>query len=79
MKRIISLILSAVLLVGCCSMFSISVFAEVPTFTTSDACMALLKEYEGFCKYPIWDYGQWTVGYGTRCPGAKVRAASRNM
>lgn len=25
----------------------------------------LLKKYEGFSKYPYWDYSQWSVGYGT--------------
>ncbi len=34
----------------------------------SDDLIALLKYEEGFCKYPVWDYSQWTVGYGTRCP-----------
>jgi lysozyme len=23
---------------------------------------------EGFEAIPYWDYGQWTVGFGTRCP-----------
>ena len=35
---------------------------------TSDDLIALLKFEEGFCKYPVWDYSQYTVGYGTRCP-----------
>lgn len=34
----------------------------------SDELIALLKYEEGFCKYPVWDYSQYTVGYGTRCP-----------
>ncbi len=34
----------------------------------SDDLIALLKYEEGFCKYPVWDYSQYTVGYGTRCP-----------
>ncbi len=34
----------------------------------SDELIALLKYEEGFVKYPVWDYSQWTVGYGTRCP-----------
>ena len=25
----------------------------------------LLKQYEGFQKYPYWDYSQWSVGWGT--------------
>ena len=38
------------------------------TLTTSDECIAMIKQMEGFCRYPMWDYAQWTVGYGTRCP-----------
>ena len=30
--------------------------------------MELLKSLEGFDKYPRWDYSQWTVGHGSRCP-----------
>ncbi len=35
---------------------------------TSDDLIALLKYEEGFSKYPYWDYSQWTVGYGNKCP-----------
>ena len=53
MKRIMSLVLTAVILLGCIGMFSVSAFAEetveeVPTYTTSDDCVKILKEYEGF-------------------------------
>lgn len=43
---------------------------EAPSYgmKTSDSLIALLKFEEGFCKYPVWDYSQYTVGYGTRCP-----------
>lgn len=37
-------------------------------FGASDACIRILKLEEGFSKKPYWDYSQWTVGYGTRCP-----------
>lgn len=40
--------------------------AEVMT-TSSDA-VNILKAEEGFSKTPYWDYAQWTVGYGTKCP-----------
>ena len=40
--------------------------------TASEECIEILKAYEGFCKYPYEDYGQWTVGYGTRCPADKL-------
>lgn len=28
--------------------------------------------FEGFSKFPQWDYGQWSVGYGTRCPADRL-------
>lgn len=28
----------------------------------------MVKAFEGFTRYPTWDYSQWSVGYGTRCP-----------
>ena len=37
-------------------------------FSASDDCIRILKLEEGFSKKPYWDYSQWTVGYGTRCP-----------
>ena len=37
-------------------------------YYVSDDCMRILKAEEGFSLYPYWDYSQWTVGYGTRCP-----------
>ena len=36
--------------------------------TTSDDAVAMLKAEEGFSSKPYWDYAQWTVGYGTKCP-----------
>lgn len=34
--------------------------------------------WEGFAKYPIWDYAQWSVGYGTRCPDDKLEYYKTN-
>lgn len=34
---------------------------------TSEDCIQFIKDNEGFVKYPMWDYGQYSVGYGTRC------------
>lgn len=33
----------------------------------TENCIQFIKQYEGFCKYAIWDYGQYSIGYGTRC------------
>ena len=35
---------------------------------TSQALIDIIKEKEGFTKYPVWDYGHWAIGYGTTCP-----------
>ncbi len=66
-RRGISLLLSIALLLG---LFGLAApRAEAASdMTTSDECVALIKKLEGFSKYPYYDYGQWTVGYGTACP-----------
>jgi GH24 family phage-related lysozyme (muramidase)/uncharacterized protein YgiM (DUF1202 family) len=45
---------------------------------TSDNGIAYIKSVEGFSKYPYYDYGQYTVGYGTRCPGDKYYEYKEN-
>jgi len=67
MKRITSLLLAMVLLLGIVFAGVTPVSAESNLTTSSDG-VAMLKKYEGFSKYPYYDYGQYTVGYGTRCP-----------
>jgi len=32
----------------------------------------LLKQMEGFHHKAYWDYSQWTIGFGTKCPSDKV-------
>lgn len=39
----------------------------------SDECVEFIKGIEGFAKYPYYDYSQYTVGYGTRCPAEKLK------
>ena len=41
---------------------------EPTLMATSDEAIAILKKEEGFSSKPYWDYAQWTVGYGTKCP-----------
>lgn len=84
MKRIFSLMLALVLVLGTVMMIAPSVAAttsdstnatetsEPKTYKTSDDLIKLLKYEEGFMKYPQWDYSQYTVGYGTRCPSDKL-------
>ena len=66
MKRLVVLLLSVALLIAFIPVGALQVHAEV--FDASDDCIKILKQLEGFCSKPIWDYGQWSVGYGTACP-----------
>lgn len=52
--------------------------AEPVRMKASDACIDMIKGYEGFSKKPYWDYAQWTVGYGTRCPSDKLEYYKAN-
>ena len=42
--------------------------AAADTFTVSNDCVDFIKAFEGFSKYPYYDNGHFTVGYGTTCP-----------
>ena len=77
MKRIISLLLSVVLLVGLVTVGAVPVSAE-STFTASEELIEMLKAMEGFDLYPRWDYMQWTVGYGTACPSEDLERYRAN-
>jgi GH24 family phage-related lysozyme (muramidase) len=35
---------------------------------TSASGIEMIKSFEGFLEYAIWDYGQWSIGYGTGVP-----------
>ena len=45
---------------------------EPPPMTSSDDFIEVLKKMEGFHGVAYWDYSQWTIGYGTKCPSDKV-------
>lgn len=77
MKRMMSLVLTLVILLGIVFSASVTVSAD-PVTTVSDECIEILKAYEGFCQYPYMDYGQWTVGYGTKCPDDKLDTYKAN-
>ena len=36
--------------------------------SASSEILNVIKAQEGFCKYPVWDVQQWSIGYGSRCP-----------
>lgn len=66
-RRVIGMLLAAVILFGCVCAMAPSVSAA-SGMKASEDCIAFIKKLEGFSKYPYYDYGQWTVGYGTACP-----------
>ena len=41
------------------------------TTTASEHCIDFIKKVEGFSPEPYYDYNQYTVGYGTKCPTEK--------
>lgn len=73
-KRIVSLILAFAIAL---SLAPVKVSAE-STLKTSNEAVTLLKAEEGFSEKPYWDYAQWTVGYGTKCPDDKLAHYKQN-
>ncbi|MBR7122732.1 MAG: glycoside hydrolase family protein [Oscillospiraceae bacterium] len=65
----------AVLLIGGL-FFAPKVNAEA--FVTSEQYIAILKEREGFSKYPYWDNGHWSIGYGNTCPDSMYEYYKEN-
>ena len=41
---------------------------EDPTMKVSGELLRVLKRLEGFEPYAYWDYKQWSIGYGSKCP-----------
>ena len=66
-NRILGMVLIAALLLGLVAFQPVTAEAA-SEFQVSPEMVEMIKKWEGFCFKPIWDYGQWTVGYGTRAP-----------
>ena len=66
MKRIFSFLLAALLVVTLIPLQANA--TEQTDFLASTELVEVIKKWEGFAKYPVWDYGQYSVGYGTRAP-----------
>ena len=75
-RRVISFLLSAVILFGLFGMVAPAV--QAAGMKASDACVDMIKEMEGFSKYPYEDNGQYSVGYGTACPDDKLEQYMNN-
>ena len=76
-KRILCAVLAVMLLLSLAGVDAGRVSAA-STMTVSRDGINLLKAFEGFSEYPYWDYSQYTVGYGTRCPDDKLEEYSQN-
>lgn len=63
-RKYISAVLAFVLLVTMVPLGAQESFAAAE-FTVSQECVDIIKKFEGFSAKPYWDYGHYTVGYGT--------------
>ena len=77
MKRITSFLLATILLLGVVCLGTFDAHAE-SAMVASNECISLLKLEEGFSRTPYWDFTQYTVGYGTRCPSDMVEYYTQN-
>lgn len=64
-KKILSFFMLTVMVI---TIFAAAVpAASAASLTTSDNGVNFIKQYEGFLKYKVWDYSQYSIGYGSRC------------
>ena len=64
--RLGSFLMSLIILLGVLFLSVPTVYAQ-SDLTTSEECISLIKEFEGFSKNAFFDYSQWSIGYGTAC------------
>lgn len=76
-KSVTSLILAVAILVSIVAVGAVNVAAESEIRVSTEA-IAMLKAEEGFSAKPYWDYAQWTVGYGSKCPDDKLEEYKAN-
>jgi len=65
-KRVICLLLSFLILLSLLPFGAVKVSAA-SNMTTSEKAIEVLKTLEGFIPKPIYDHGQYSVGYGSGC------------
>jgi len=65
-NRLICLFLSVLVLIGLLPFSALHVSAA-SEMKTSDEAIEILKELEGFIPKPMYDNGQYSVGYGSGC------------
>ena len=64
--RFRNLLTVAIVILGVLLCAAPSVYAAYDQ-KTSEECIKLIKEFEGFQKKAFYDYSQWSIGYGTAC------------
>ena len=62
-KRLFSFLLAFVLVIGLVPAGALT--ASAASMTASEACIDLIKSFEGFHDKAYRDNGQWSIGYGT--------------
>ena len=65
-KRILCVLLAMLILVSLIPAFALPSQAA-SNMKLSETCVEILKEMEGFLKYPVWDHTHYSVGYGSSC------------
>ena len=70
MKRIAGVTFVAILTLSICFALWMQPVAadEITPMQVSEKMVKLIEQMEGFDAVPFWDYSQWTVGFGSRCP-----------
>ena len=65
-KRILCMLLAVLIVLSLIPAFALTSQAA-SNMKTGEECIQILKEMEGFVKYPIWDHSHYSVGYGSSC------------
>ena len=74
----VALALAVALCIGAILLPRPSQAVEITPMEISDKLVDLIKEMEGFVATPQWDYGQWSVGFGSRCPDEDLERYKAN-
>ena len=80
MKRIAGVTFVAILALSICfALWTQPVAAEeITPMQISEEMVKLIEQMEGFDAVPFWDYSQWTVGFGSRCPDEDLERYREN-
>lgn len=60
-RRFLSIVLLLIMII---SALPVPVSAEGYGLTTSDSCIEMIQDLEGYIQSPIWDAAQYSIGYG---------------